>query len=133
MLILKGSLQQLRSWMNWHSNHGANEDKQRRNSTKVDSMLTKYLSHGHRYNKAELYQKIYSEKVNLHVKDEISKKGVEDHSNKMRICREVVNILWEEDKDKPEVRETIDAARSHQVKKKKVEKNEERIPEDYQK
>jgi hypothetical protein len=83
MLILKGSLQQLWLWMNWHSNHGANEDKQRRNSTKVDSTLTKYLSRGRRYNKAELYQKIYSEKVNPHVKDEILKKGVEDHSNKM--------------------------------------------------
>jgi hypothetical protein len=83
MLILKGSLQQLWSWMNWHSNHGANEDKRRRNLTKVDSMLTKYLSCGRRYNEAELYQKIYSEKVNPRVKDDISKKGVEDRSNKM--------------------------------------------------
>jgi hypothetical protein len=50
----------------------------------------------------------------------------------MGICKEVVNILWEEDKDKPEVRKTINTARSCQVKKKKVEKNEEQIPEDYQ-
>jgi hypothetical protein len=126
MLILKGSLQQLQSWMNWHSNHGANEDQQRRNLTKVDSTLTKYLSCGHRYNEAKLYQKIYSEKVNLHVKDKILKKGVEDCSNKMQIHREVVNILWEEDKDKLEVRETIDAARSCQVKKKRTKNKSQR-------
>lgn len=104
------------------------------NTTKLDSRLTRYLKNGRRLKETELYQKIYGKKVNAHVKDEISKKGAGDRSDRMRIRVGVVNTLWEKDKDKPEVREAIDAAKSRQMEeKKKVEKSEERIPEEYQK
>jgi hypothetical protein len=125
--------------MNWHSEHVAHGDKRRANkSTKVDSMLAKYLrSGGRKLKDVELYQKTYGEKINARVNDEISKQGVEHgveyRSDRMRIHREVVDKLWEEDKDKPEVKEAIDAAKSRQVEEKKVEKSEERIPEEYQK
>jgi hypothetical protein len=125
--------------MNWHSKHVAHGDKQRENkSTKVDSMLAKYLrSGGCKLKDIKLYQKTYSEKINEHVNDEILKQGVEhgvDHcSNRMQIHMEVVDKLWEGDKDKPEVKEAIDAEKSCQVEEKKVEKSKERIPEEYQK
>jgi hypothetical protein len=75
--------------MNWHSEHVAHGDKQRVNkSTKVDSMLAKYLrSGGHKLKDIELYQKTYGKKINACVNDEISKQGVEHvvdyHSNRM--------------------------------------------------
>jgi hypothetical protein len=124
-------LQQLQSWMNWHSEHVAHGDKQRVNkSTKLDSMLAKYLRiGGHKLKDVELYQKTYSEKINVCVNDQIFKQrvehGVDHHSDRMQIHREVVDKLWEEDKDKPEVKEAINAAKSHQVEGKKVEKSEE--------
>jgi hypothetical protein len=65
--------------MNWHSKHVANGDKKRANkSTKVDSMLAKYLrSGGCKLKDIRLYQKTYGEKINVHVNNEISKQGVE--------------------------------------------------------
>ena len=101
-------------------------------------MLARYLrSGGHKLKDIELYQKTYGEKINMCVNDEILKQGVEHGveycSDRIRIHREVVDKLWEEDKDKPEVKEAIDAAKLHQVEEKKVEKSEEWIPEEYQK
>ena len=93
-------------------------------------MLAEYLrSGGHKLNDIELYQKTYGKKINACVNNEISKQGVEHgvdhHSDRMRIHREVVDKLWEEDKDKLEVKEAINAAKSCQVEEKKVEKSEE--------
>jgi hypothetical protein len=122
--------------MNWHSKHVAHGDKWSMNkSTKVDSMLAKYLrSGGCKLKDVKLYQKTYSKKINVHVNNEISKQGVEhgvDHcSNRMQIHREVVDKLWEEDKDKLEVKEAIDAAKLCQVEEKKVEKSKGQIPEE---
>jgi hypothetical protein len=79
--------------MNWHSKHVAHGDKQRANkSTKVDSMLAKYLrSGGCKLKDIELYQKTYGEKINACVNNEISKQGVEHgvdhHSNRIQIHR----------------------------------------------
>ena len=101
-------------------------------------MLAKYLrSGGCKLKDIELYQKTYGEKINVCVNNEISKQGVEhgvDHcSDRMRIHREVVDKLWENDKDKLEVKEAINAAKSRQVEEKRVERSQEQIPEKYQK
>ena len=123
--------------MNWHSEHGANGNKRRANTTtKVDSTLAKkLLSTGCTLQEIELYQKTCGEKINACVKDEILKQGADKPSDRMRIRREIVNKLWEEDKNKPDVRKMVDAEKVHLVEAKKAEenKNEEQTPEQYQK
>jgi hypothetical protein len=80
-----------------------------------------------------LYQKAFPDKVNQFVKDEISKQGADNPSDKMRIRREVVSKIWEEVKDEPEVREVIDAEKSRQAEGKRVKEGNERTPKEYEK
>jgi hypothetical protein len=130
------SLQQLRTWLNWHSERSAHGDKRRANTlTKVDSTLTKLLRSGRTLREVELYQKIYAEKINACVKDEISDQGAVSASDKMRIRRKVVEQLWMEDKNKVEVKEAMEMAKARLTGPASAEehKSEERIPEQYQK
>lgn len=80
-----------------------------------------------------MYEKAFPNEVKERVDAELSMRGADNRSDKMRIRRKVVGELWKENKDKPEVREVVDAAKLRQVEEKKAGRNRERIPEDYQK
>jgi hypothetical protein len=78
----------------------------------------------------ELYQKLYGEKINPLVKDKISDEGATSRAAKFRICKEAVNRLWEEDKEKPDVMEAINEAKARQLDEKKAQ---DQTPERYNK
>lgn len=121
--------------MNWHSERGANGDNRRANaSNKVDPTLAKLLTTGRMLQGIELYQKAYPERIKERVNDETAKQGAGNLSDKMRIRRKVVDDLWEEDKNKPDVMEMINAARARLSEERNAEeqKSEERTPEQYQ-